>query len=1039
MRKVLLVIAASLLAIPEGRPSAPRPRALTLEDRVRAQLAIDRVYYSYQEGTNKPFEKAVSQEGVEQKVRTVLKQSLALEKFWHTPVTAAMLHAESERMARTTPMPGRLRELYAALGDDSFLIDETLARSVLINRLVRNFYAYDQRLHGEERRRGEAVREMVRRLGPDSAAEGAERVEVELSLSERPDSPPATQSRSPEVLGGRIHAAGVRRLTVSQAELEQARAQAPANIAEIGPVKEDGEGFTIQALLESRSDRIRIANYKVPKKSFDIWWREVRDSLREHEVEVVAAPGEALPEIVGSAGGFVPSAAGPVLPATTCTPDNTWLSMIGNTAPGSRRNASVVWTGSRMIVWGGASAYMQDTGSSYDPATDTWTPVSKLDAPAARHQHTAVWTGSRMIVFGGRDVGNVPLYDGGLYDPLNDQWSPMNSYGAGPGRYQHTAVWTGNRMVVWGGLGQWVDTYAHVYDPSSNAWSLFYGTTEGPTVRYLHSAVWTGTEMVIWGGFDAATGNPLKTGGRYNPVTDIWTATRVNPGAPPARFSHSAVWTGSRMLIWGGSTAAGATSSGAKYDPVGNTWESMAGSGAPVARYSHSAIWTGGRMIVWGGTDGTSYFSSGGSYDPLGDAWSATSGMNAPPGRQDPLAAWTGSQMVVWGGTDGAGYGLLTGGRYDAASDSWTPVSVHDAPESGAGNTTIWTGSHMVVWGGGERLAGFPVATGGRYDPATNDWSHTSLVGVPTPRYNHTAVWAGTHMIVWGGTGFAGFTNEGGRYDPILDSWSSTSTINTPAPREGHDAVWTGSEMIVWGGTNFEFLPTDTGGRYNPASDTWVPTSTVGAPTQTQSTVVWTGSRMVIWGGRDAGGSYVNTGARYDPSTDTWQATSTLGAPSQRTYHTAVWTGSRMVIFGGYDGPHPCGSFTCSGLADGGRYDPVADSWQPMATNFRIFDHTAVWAGPSAGMITWGGRWENFGVFGDIYTAWGFRYNPATNTWSQISGSGAPRERIFHTAIWTGSFMIVWGGETYYPDLVLTDGGRYAFGQGLDDDGDGFS
>jgi hypothetical protein len=58
-----------------------------------------------------------------------------------------------------------------------------------------------------------------------------------------------------------------------------------------------------------------------------------------------------------------------------------------------------VWTGSRMIVWGGYNGY--GTGGIYDPATDSWAPVSTTGAPSGRVYHTAVWTGSRMIVWGG--------------------------------------------------------------------------------------------------------------------------------------------------------------------------------------------------------------------------------------------------------------------------------------------------------------------------------------------------------------------------------------------------------------------------------------------------------------------------------------------------------------------------------------------------------------------------------------------------------------------------------------------------------------
>ena len=48
----------------------------------------------------------------------------------------------------------------------------------------------------------------------------------------------------------------------------------------------------------------------------------------------------------------------------------------------------------------------------------------------------------------------------------------------------------------------------------------------------------------------------------------------------------------------------------------------------------------------------------------------------------------------------------------------------------------------------------------------------------------------------------SGYLNTGGRYNPSTDSWTATSTTNAPAARVDHTAVWTGSEMIVWGGSD---------------------------------------------------------------------------------------------------------------------------------------------------------------------------------------------------------------------------------------------
>jgi hypothetical protein len=44
--------------------------------------------------------------------------------------------------------------------------------------------------------------------------------------------------------------------------------------------------------------------------------------------------------------------------------------------------------------------------------------VTTANAPPARGWHTAVWTGSRMIVWGGYDI-TVLRYDGGQLGPVS--------------------------------------------------------------------------------------------------------------------------------------------------------------------------------------------------------------------------------------------------------------------------------------------------------------------------------------------------------------------------------------------------------------------------------------------------------------------------------------------------------------------------------------------------------------------------------------------------------------------------------------------
>ena len=68
------------------------------------------------------------------------------------------------------------------------------------------------------------------------------------------------------------------------------------------------------------------------------------------------------------------------------------------------------------------------------------------------------------------------------------------------------------------------------YNPSTDSWTAT-STTNAPAGRDGHTAVWTGSEMIVWGGHIDGSSYYLNTGGRYNPSTDSWTATSTDQRA----------------------------------------------------------------------------------------------------------------------------------------------------------------------------------------------------------------------------------------------------------------------------------------------------------------------------------------------------------------------------------------------------------------------------------------------------------------------------------------------------------------------------
>ncbi len=350
--RALIVLAATSLLI---RDAAARD--LSFQERVAAQRSIERAYYAHQIGATLPFETAVPQELLEKKVRTYLKQSVALEKFYASPISGEALRAETHRMFRDTRFPDRLREILAGLDNDAFVFEECFVRPVLADRLVRSFFLADSRPEKSLQGPGERFA-----FGPEGDARGP--------AGQRSSSPP------------RQH------------------------------------------------------------PSWDEWWRDVEPSLESESTPAVASPSDALPSLPE---GVAPEAAG-------CASDNTWENGALDDLPDPREYHTAVWTGSLMIVWGGFNgSHLLNIGSRYDPLTDTWSSIAGAGAPTERQNHTAIWTGSVMVVWGGMQSGGSAVGTGGRYNPVTDTWLPVSTTNVAGGRNNHTALWTGTEMPGLGG------------------------------------------------------------------------------------------------------------------------------------------------------------------------------------------------------------------------------------------------------------------------------------------------------------------------------------------------------------------------------------------------------------------------------------------------------------------------------------------------------------------------------------------------------------------------------------------------------------
>ena len=329
-----------------------------------------------------------------------------------------------------------------------------------------------------------------------------------------------------------------------------------------------------------------------------------------------------------------------------------WTTSSASGTPSAAAGQAGVWTGQELLVWGGSLGAGNDSGSGagYRPDLDTWQPIPAANAPSARDQHTAIWSGQEMIVWGGASAGSF-VNTGGRFNPSNQNWTSLSTNSAPTGRIGHVAGWTGSRMIVWGGRNNFgVLGDGASYDPLADQW-VALALANAPSPRVGATVVLAGNRLVVWGGQDQL--GTLNTGSQLilstNGVPTAWVRVTAT-NAPASRTGHSAIWTGQKMLVWGGQSGGNFVADGAAYDPVADTWSSITLNSGPTARSSHSAVWSGQEMLVFGGEAYSGTLSDGAAYDPLPGKWRALSGTGNPQARSGATAAWSGMVLLVFGG-----------------------------------------------------------------------------------------------------------------------------------------------------------------------------------------------------------------------------------------------------------------------------------------------------------------------------------------------------------------------------------------------------
>ena len=261
------------------------------------RAAIERIYYEHRLGTKPPFDEAMPPSLVEKLIRDDLHKEAVLKKVYGIEITQAMLAAEVQRINATTRAPDVLDELKAALGNDTNRFAQTVARPIVVERILRDKFENDDVLHASQRDQAESIRTelltaktnvagpdqlltLFKRLGSHQVAETT--WQLGISPEERQiDSRALVEAQkqfgtNAQVLSTPHEEAGEPKFYFDDLppELQQVLRAQLRQPGDVSAVIETPGGFLLYLCKEKTATTLSVATLSIPKRSFERWLAE---------------------------------------------------------------------------------------------------------------------------------------------------------------------------------------------------------------------------------------------------------------------------------------------------------------------------------------------------------------------------------------------------------------------------------------------------------------------------------------------------------------------------------------------------------------------------------------------------------------------------------------------------------------------------------------------------------------------------------------------------------------------------------------------
>jgi N-acetylneuraminic acid mutarotase len=247
---------------------------------------------------------------------------------------------------------------------------------------------------------------------------------------------------------------------------------------------------------------------------------------------------------------------------------------------------------------------------------------------------------------------------------------------------------------------------------------------------------------------------------------------------------------------------------------LGANWEDLASSprGGPGAAvvYENGSLYQIGGYGSEGPHDGTY------RYDPAGNTWETMTDMITPTAYMDGAAI--GGNIYVPGGETAASDWNAFVQVYSTTADIWDTVAPMPVPVR---HHEVVARSGRLYVLGGQTSGGVYTDTVQMYNPATDSWSEREPMTIPVA-YAASGV-IGGKIYLAGGFNDTGYQSALQIYDPVADSWSYGTDLPS-AWVQAADGVKHDRYLILAGGHASDLETTSAKGWfYDADNDAWFP------------------------------------------------------------------------------------------------------------------------------------------------------------------------------------------------------------------------